>query len=52
MVNETIEVIQELAMQFSHFNDGTLTLTYLPNLVRPYDLELIFTEFGHQVAKF
>ncbi len=39
-------------MQNSHLNNGTLALTYLPNLARPYDLELIFTEFGHQGAQF
>ncbi len=36
---------KELITQNSHFNNGTLTLTYLPNLAWPYDLELIFTEF-------
>ncbi len=35
-------------MQNSHFNNRTLALTYLPDLAQPYDLEPIFTEFGHQ----
>ncbi len=52
MVNETIEVIQELAMQFSHFNNVSLALTYLANLPWPYDIELFFTKFGRWSARF
>ncbi len=35
---------------FIDFNDGRLALTYLTNLARPYNFELIFTEFGQQDA--
>ncbi len=37
---------EELAIIFSHFNNGSLALTYLTNLVRPYDLEPFLTKFG------
>ena len=40
--------INELAMQFSHFNNRTLGSTYLTNLPRPYDLQLIFTKLTIQ----
>ena len=43
---------QELAMQFSHCNNGTLALTYFTNLARPYDLELFFMKVGHRGAQF
>ncbi len=36
-------------MQNSHFNNGTLALTYLPNLVRPYTRES-FPQFLHNRA--
>ncbi len=36
--------VKELAMQFSHFYNGSLALTYLTNLVRPYDLEPFFKQ--------
>ncbi len=38
---------KELAMQNSHCNNGSLALTYLTNLARPYDLEPFLTKFGH-----
>ena len=41
---------KELAIIFSHLNNGTLALPYLTYLARPYDLEIFFTEFGHQGA--
>ncbi len=41
-----IFTVKELAMQFSHFNNGSLALTYLTNLPRPYDFELFFTKYG------
>ncbi len=34
-------------MQYLHFNNGSMGLTYLTDLAQPYDLELICTEFGH-----
>ncbi len=39
-------------MQFSHCNNGSLALTYLTNLWRPYDLELFLTKFGLWGAQF
>ncbi len=44
--------IKEIAITFSHFNFGTFALPYLTYLARPYDLEHLFTEFGHQGARF
>ncbi len=35
-------------MHFSHFNNGSLALTYSTNLAQPY--ELVFTEFSHSPA--
>ena len=35
---------KELAMQFSHFNNGSLAMAYLSDLPRPYDLELFSTK--------
>ncbi len=32
-------------MQNSHCNNGNLALTYLTNLLRPYDRELFFHKF-------
>ena len=37
-------------MQFSHFNDGSLALTYLTNLPPPYDLEF-FSENGSTLSE-
>ena len=37
-----LEIYKDLAMQFAHFNNGSLALTYLTDLLQPYDLELFF----------
>ena len=43
---------KELAMQNSHCNNGTLGLTYLTNLPRPYDLELSSQNLVPEVPDF